>query len=345
MRDKALTYAVVVSIVAHLAAVAVIGRTSAARLNASPAAAPVQRMMRVELVRDPDGKPEPAVIKVARPVHPQSEPRVDEQRAPKPPPEPRSVSRPRPLQQPTRAYGTRSAVQPASSPSRPTHVPRTNSGDPGGKLSMGSTSAHGDLGGNWDGGKTPLGWVAGSDSGKGAGSGMGSGIGTPEPPKHADPGPGTRPAPTPPPPPPPPAPKMVSVRVCEVSGMLASKYCQKTDVRTFAEGREPSSTCTKCNAPEPVHINRHADSREAKLIRDCKIRLDGLDEGLDVSVTIGFTVGEDGSVTGVSVIKSSGDRKADRAAVNAVSGRKYEPAMQNGEPRSEKRTVKITIRT
>lgn len=322
---------------AHLLVVSVVGGTSGFRFN-SASAAETPRMVRVELVRDPLEKPKPRPAPAAAPL-PKPDPAVERSRRP----EPTTVAVPQPQRpnvQPTRARAER--PQPPAASGRP-------AGDPGGRLNTGSTSAQGDLPGNWTGGKTPTGWVPGHDSGAGAGSGSGKGTGTPDPPRHADPGPGTRPAPSPapppPPPPPPPAPKMVKMQVCGDSGMLPGPHCKDTDSRSFVEGKQPTRTCNKCKAPEPVHKSTLADRENPLLVRDTRVNTGSLEEGMDVSVQVEYTVTADGDVTGVKVSRSSGNRAVDRAVVDAASGLKYKPAVQNGVPRSVKMTRTYRIRT
>ena len=320
---------------AHLVVVSVVGGTSGFRFH-SASAAQTPRMVRVELVRDPmeQPRPRPAPAPIPKP-----DPTVERPR----PPEPATVAVPHPQRPNAKPAGTTATrPQPTAGSSRP-------AGDPGGRLNTGSTSSQGDLPGNWSGGKTPRGWVPGQDSGAGAGSGSGKGTGTPDPPLHADPGPGTRPAPspTPPPapPPPPPAPKMVNVRVCSDSGMLPGPHCKHTENRSFVEGKQPTRICSKCKAPEPVHKSTLADRENPLLVKDTKVNTGSLEEGMDVSVQVEYTVTADGDVTGVRVTKSSGNRAVDRAVADAASGLKYKPAVQNGVPRSVKMTRTYRIRT
>lgn len=345
MKEKSLSYPLIISIVIHLVVVAVVGHTYASRLTTAPSSEPVQRLIKVDFVREPDEQPKPTPRIV--PVKPPTQEVA--QRTEVVTPQPR-INRPD-VRVRTQANTSRPARQANTRPANVTHIDpprstgRTTPGNPGGALNMGTPSANGDLAVNLGSGRTGVGWVPGSNSGKGRGSGDGPGVGTPDPPKHADPGPGTRPAPAPPPPPPPPPPKMVRVKVCEASGMLSGRHCKSVDTRSFVDGTEPHSTCNKCKEPEPVHQSRLADRANPVLLRDSSVDTRALEEGLDTSVQVTYTVTADGDVTGVRVSKSSGDRAVDRAVVNAASKLKYKPAVQNGVPRSVNMTRTYKIRT
>lgn len=333
MRDNILLYAIGISVALHLAAVGVIGRTSASKLNASTATAPVQRLVNVDFVGDPD-----EAVKKPRPV-------------PVEKPQPEKVIPPIKTQPditaPSNIHNT--FVPPNSNWIKP---PRTNNssrpgkgnrvaGNPGGKLNVGSVSNNGDLGGNWNGGKTPVGHVPGSDRGTGIGSGNGPGVSRPDPDNNASDGPGTTPAP-PPPPPPPPTPKMVSVRVCNESGMIPGDHCKHSHSESFIDGKEPSRACNQCKAPE--HKSRLADQEKPLRIRDWNVSLPSSVEDGSFTVVVGYTVTEAGNVTGVKVIKSSGNRAVDRAVVNAAPDMKYKPAIQDGVPRSVYMTRECTFK-
>lgn len=333
MKDKLLTYAIGISVLVHLAGVCVVARTSASRLNAAPEKPQQERLVKVDLVQDPDEatRPKPVVSKI---VHtPRPEPRVNE---PKPVrPEPSTYMPEPPRRTPEHSsrpnQKTESSVRPSGNRSQP-------AGNPGGPLNIGSKSGNGDIGG-FGSGKTNVGSVPGSDRGKGQGSGKDPGVSTPDPPKHVDPGPGERPMPKQDPP----APKMVSVRVCNESGMLPGKHCDRTHSESFVDGREPSRTCDRCKAPEPpkpepVHVSRLADRSKPELIGSDPVRKvtvpASVPEDKSVTVVVGFTCTKDGNVTDAHVTKSSGYRELDKRVVDAVSKRKYKPAVQNGDPRS-----------
>lgn len=344
MKDKLLTYAIGISVLVHLVGVCVVARTSASRLSAAPEKPQEQRLVKVDLVQTPDEatRPKPVAPKVVD--TPRPEPRVNEPR-----PEPRDVTSYTP-EQPKRI--THSTPHQAPRDIRPHHSTSRPAGNPGGKLNIGSTSSHGDIGG-LDGGKTQVGYVPGSDRGKGQGSGSGVGIGTPDPPKRADDGPGEHPAPRHDPPPP----RMVSVRVCRESGLLPGKYCDRIHSESFIDGKEPSRTCDRCRAPEPpkrdpepVHVSRLADRAEPVLISDPKPLKTlqaptSIPEGKTLTVTVEFTCAKDGSVEDIRVSKSSGYRNLDKLVVDSVSRRKYKPAVQNGEPRNYPKSVQATFNT
>jgi TonB family protein len=206
-------------------------------------------------------------------------------------------------------------------------------------LNTGTPSANGDIniGPN---GHTPSGWVPNNNStSPGQGSGTDPGVGKPEPPRREP-----EPKPVVVAPPPPPEPRKISVAVCSASGLLPNKHCEKTHKKTFVEGQEPTRTCTECK--EKVHVSRLADRAEPVLVRDARVDVPGsVEEGLSVSVRVNFTITEDGGVTDASVASSSGNKLIDRAAVSAVQKRKYQPAVQDGIPRSVKRSVTFRINT
>ena len=325
MRDsRVLTYALGISVAAHLAAICIIGGTSAARLNTATAtAAALPRLIKVDLVDEPKAPARqpatvPSFLKPTPEQHPASNTILPMPDAPT-----ADVSNPLP----TRVLNPHSAAS-------TNRVP----GNPGGRLNIGALSSHGDLAGNWTGGKTPTGWVPGADEGHGKGSGSGVGVGTPDPPKHADEGPGTRPAPAPA------APRTVSVRICAVSGMLAGENCKETRTESFVEGHEPGHACDRCKPPE--HHSRLADRFEPVLVSDSRPSIpSSVEEGLNVRVEVGYTVTADGDVSGVEIIKSSGNKLVDRAVVNAAQRLKYKPAVQDGVARGVKKTRTYFINT
>lgn len=330
MKDKVLTYAIAASIAINILFVSLVGYTSAGRLDSASAAVLTPKFIKVDFVGAPSEalKPKPAPTPKAEPkLQPKSEtPRVVE-------------VTPKPIQY-TPTHSIRSTVRQSARPYVAVpHTPqgsgRQMPGNPGGKLKIGSTSANGDLGGNWGGGRTPVGWVPGSDDGKGKGSGSGAGEGRPDPTPHASNGPGTSPAPSP---------RTVSVRICTESGMLAGEYCKSTAVRTYIDGDQPTRVCNRCKAPE--HHSTIADHADPILTRDANVSIpSSVEEGLSVVVKVEYTVTDDGSVSGVSILQSSGNRNIDKAAVSATSKLKYKPAVQNGVPRSVKKTRTYRINT
>lgn len=314
MRDKVFKRAIIISIAVHLIAICCVGRTSSLRLGASPVHVP-QRLIDVALVKDPlaeppKPKPAPAVVPTHAPETPTTE---------------------------SRSNPSRTVTPTPAAPSRAA----SNSG---GALNTGTRSANGDINIGNTNGRTPVGWVPGNDNGRGQGSGNASGVGTPEPPRpepvrvpdpprHVDP-------------PPPPAPKRVTVRICEVSNLLAGDNCKNTHNQSYNEGDEPRRTCDHCKAPEPEHKSRLADHKDPVLVRDPRPRIpDSVEEGLSVSVEIDFYVDTDGGVSDVRVTRSSGNRELDRSAVSAVSQRRYDPAVQDGLARRVKRTCVIPFKT
>lgn len=337
MKDKVLTYAIGISLLAHVAVAAIVGHSSAQGLKTAKAAPIQQRILHVDMVRTPDDVKE-APKPVARPIP--TQPRTPRQPVYQPDPDqpqPQQYNPTPDIQRNTRPINTNIAQRNSTSRA---------SGKPGSGLRIGSRSEGGDLSGNWGNGRNPSGYVPGDDRGKGTGSGSGEGNGTPEPVKGAVEGPSRHADPPPAPaPPPPPEPRMVSVRVCVLSGMKAGDHCRETRSQSFVDGREPGRTCDKCKPPEPVHKSRLADRAEPGLIKDSEPDTRSLDEGLSVSVLVGYTVTEDGDVSGVRVIKSSGVRAVDNAVVKAASKMRYKPAVQDGVPRSAIMTRSYRINT
>lgn len=325
MKDKVLTYAIAASIAAHILVVGVVGHSSAARLNTASAAVLAPKFIKVDFVGDPSEATKPKPVETSR-----SEPiasQLDRQAQPDPE-----------MTTPIYNASPRQLIrQPISVPGAPRGSGHQMPGNPGGKLNIGSTSANGDLGGNWGGGRTPVGWVPGSDDGKGKGSGSGAGEGRPDPVKNASDGPGREPAPVP-------VPRTVSVRICDQSGMLAGEYCRSTSARSFIEGEQPSRTCTHCKAPE--YKSRLADQANPVLTRDAGVSVPAsVEEGLSLTVKVEYTVTNEGSVSDVSVIQSSGNRALDKAVISATSRLKYKPAVQDGTARSVKMTRTYRINT
>lgn len=127
--------------------------------------------------------------------------------------------------------------------------------------------------------------------------------------------------------------------------MLAGPNCKNTRDASFSEGDEPRHTCDKCRAPEPVHVNRIADRKDPELVRKSDIRPhipDSVEEGQVVQTEVEYYSDADGGVSGVQVIKSSGNREFDRSVIGAVLQWRYSPAVQDGVPQRVKMTRKVT---
>ncbi len=312
MRDSVLKRAILISVAVHLVAIGFIGRTSDTRLSAASIVATPQRLLNVDLVKDPlaePPKPKPAPV-----VRPDAPTRIP------------TIAGPLP--------GHRSLPTPVTN-----HTAHPNAG---GSLNTGTPDPNGDISAGPS-GKTPSGYVPGPDNGKGNGSGTGPGIGTPEPirpspPRHQDP--------IPAPPPPPPAPKKVTVRVCDVSGLLAGKYCDRTHNATFTEGDEPHRTCDRCKAPEPKHNSRIADvTKPVRLSKINPVIPASVEEGKTFHVEIEFYSDTNGGVSEVHVTKSSGNRAVDRAVVADALKWRYKPATQDGVPQRVPVVQPIDIKT
>jgi protein TonB len=217
---------------------------------------------------------------------------------------------------------------------------------------MGNTSAAGSIptGSGGPAGRTPVGSVPNESVG---GNGSGSGDATGGRGGGGDPPPAPVKTPASDPPAPPreeerPKPKKVEVRVCGKSGQRAGKFCADTKEKSFLEGDVPDGRCKQCREPEPEHVNRVAESSEPVCTREVEPEVpDSLrEEGVEgsYSVTVSYTVDENGRVTGVSVSRSSGQDALDDAAVRAIRKFRYKPAQQNGQPRAVKMTKRFSFR-
>lgn len=314
MRDKVLKRAILISIAVHLLAISFIGRTSYTRLSAASIGSVPQRLLNVELVKDPLSEP-------PKPKPPQS---VLDTAASQPAPT---------VANPTTSYR----------PAAVRRAQRVANSNAGGTLNTGTPSEGGDLSGDWS-GTTNVGVVPGAEDGKGSGSGTDPGVGIAEPirtdpPRRHDP-------PAPSPPPPPPVPKKVTLRICDVSGMLAGKYCEHTHNAAFNEGDEPARVCDRCKAPEPAHNPRVADRKDPVRTRYIAPTIpDSVEEGQTFSMEIEYYVETDGSVSDVRVTKSSGNRAIDRAVVSTATKWRYDPAVQDGVARRVRVTQPVTIKT
>lgn len=334
MKDRLLLYAILISLVINLAAVAIVGHTSGHGMNAASVLSLPQKLIRVDFVRNPKDavkpipKPEPKPESAAMPhqvnIHNLSRIPISSQNAPMPTAA-NSIRKLNHFTGPVHSVGTGSHGKTA----------------PGGALNMGTPSANGDISG-LPSGRTPSGWVPGSDRGTGIGYGSAPGVGRAEPPKHNIEEPHT----SAPQPAPAPEPKRISVRVCSVSGLIPGEYCKHTRMESFIEGEQPRRTCDKCKPPEPEHHSRLADRENPILTHDVKPSIpDSVDEGLTLTVEIEYHVDADGGVSDIKVIRSSGSRDLDRSVVNAATRWKYNPAIQDGVARRVKVKRSITFRT
>ncbi len=216
-------------------------------------------------------------------------------------------------------------------PSKDARSPLPSPGDlrptPGGPLNLGSPSAQGeDLGPVR--GTTPVG-IPPNVEGQGTGSGPGEGPGQAEKPQLAG-GPPLRTERGP----------LVGNRADSGEGRPGEKPGSSAD----DGGDRGGSSSGK--APSPVHQNRLADRKEPELIHFVPptYPLEAREEGVEGSVTLEYLINEKGEVKEVRVVKSSGDYRLDRSAVEAVKKWRYLPAVQDGIPRGVKRRRTIEFR-
>jgi protein TonB len=127
----------------------------------------------------------------------------------------------------------------------------------------------------------------------------------------------------------------VTLRVCKRSGLRAGKYCEDNTERGFLESDAPAGRCAACK-PAPEHVNRVADRAEPEVVREVQPDYpeELREQGVQGTVTVRYTVDENGKVTGVSVERSSGNDALDDAAVRAIRRYRYRPAQQDGKPRA-----------
>jgi TonB family protein len=333
MSNKVLTYTIGISVGVNLLILGIIGGTSAAK----PIDLDSLKLVKVDLVKTPND------ISVSKPDEPKPEKSDEAEPEPYVPP----VKQMETAKAPSRKAVEKIVQQVKYEKIVRAAAAKANTGTPGnsgGAINMGSTSANGqNLGGN---GTSNAGYVPNPGGGQGDGSGNQAGTGTTEPTPAGD-GDGTHTAPAPPSPAP--APSMVDVVVCAISHMKPGRYCERKVKESFREGGEPD-TCNVCKEPEQEHNNVRADREEPELIKDCKDKIripeSVMDEGIDATVTIGYTCEVDGSISDVKVTHSSGNRELDRAVVEAAKGEmKYKPAVQNGVPRAVKgsRTFRFKV--
>lgn len=96
-------------------------------------------------------------------------------------------------------------------------------------------------------------------------------------------------------------------------------------------------------APAPPKPAPKGESRDALLSHQMKPAYpqDAREEGAEGTVMLDITVSEDGRVTSARVDKGSGDRRLDRAAVEAVQKWTYEPCLKDGVPVASSMRVRV----
>jgi len=343
VKDRLLCASFAGALVVHLGVIAAAGALSP--YLGRPGESDPMRTIEIGL-QAPEPPPPPVAPPMPQPEKPapQVAPRIA-------PPAPTSPVSPVTATAPSlRPSGPRALGRPA-----PTRVaaasPAMPREEPGGALNLGTPSERGEIEG-LPSGRTPVGWVPGDDAGKGAGSGSGEGIGQPEPPPQPPPQPAPAPAANPVPPPPPPQPRRVSIRVCAVSRLRPNPHCPESITLQVAEGSEPSGIChihkpppspappaPPPPKPEPEPRTEPVPTPEppltpARLVRMVKPRYPssavlGNHEG---AVSLKVEIRADGTPGEVQVVRSSGSRALDAAALKAVKQWRWKPAMRGDEP-------------
>jgi TonB family protein len=137
----------------------------------------------------------------------------------------------------------------------------------------------------------------------------------------------------------------VTLRVCARSGQRAGKYCHDTAERSFPESEAPAGRCFACK-PDAEHVNRVAAVSEPVLLHEVQPDYpeELREQGVQGTVTVRYTVDENGRVTDVSVSHSSGSDALDDAAVRAIRRFRYRPAQSSGKPRAFQMTKRFVFR-
>lgn len=331
--DKLLNWGFAAALTLHgmaLACAAVLPMEGAkdelAEIRVFEAAAPAL-MVPVDLVEWPAEEAVGGSIQVAAMVEPAwraPEPKPAELKpepGPRMPPEVRPVEKPpAPSPKPSVAATQPKPVpavpkpEPTAIQPRPTPEPIEVAGRPGGGggggggfVDLGTPSQHGDLGGAASGG-TPMGDVPGTGSGSGAGAGAGSGDGS-----GGGSGGGTGTG------------QGTGIGPGSGSG---------TGGGSGDGGREPGFVSRVADRKEPVVVYRGSLEYPPEAVA----------EGIEGAVKLQVLVSEVGTVAEVTVAGSSHDRRLDAAAVEFVRGWRYEPAVQDGKPRSVYTHAAVTFK-
>jgi len=339
---RLLRWALVASLMAHLAALAIF---STVRLRPQAIPQP-QKLIEVKLlepppaiaaqpvprpaVESPPASPRLAVRATARTPSPKPPIRHVEPSAPRPTPVrpiPRSAAAvipavPRPAV--TRVQPRPTVPAPAPVVTPPVPRPAAGSGGPagasgggddrppkpgGGEVGLGSGSRQGSLPGGGGGGSSgPPAVGSGSGSGSGPGTGRSGGS-----------GPGTGGG--------------VGGRSGPGSGSAGTGSGAGTG---SAAGTAPAG---------PAHVSRLADRRIPTLVHRVNpvYPMVAQVEGVQGAVKLLVTVTKEGKVGAVKVARSSGDARLDASAVNAVKQWRYEPAVQDGIAREVNTYATVTF--
>jgi len=251
-----------------------------------------------ELIEGVPEEPQPAPTAPKAPPEPtRPEPRPRPTQPPQPAPKPQQKPAPQP---PTPAVNTK-PVEPEPAPpdvtaTPPEGRPGGGGGGGGGEVNLGTPSANGDLPGA-PGTATPPGELPGSGSGSGSGSGAGSGGGS---------GDGT-------------------------GGGVGTGAGTGT-----GEGSGSGSGGGEGEGGSNGFSSRVADRKEPVVIYKGSLLYppSAISEGVEGSVKLRVLVTEKGTVAEVTVAQSSYDRRLDAAAMAFVKEWRYQPAVQDGQPRS-----------
>lgn len=307
--------AIIASVLVHLVVFVAAARVGFARGQAADPAelvvfnvemARAEQPERVEITPEPPA-PEPKVVAPKPSAPPVARPEVEALRKP-----------PKPKPKPREAAGRTGPAPRATDPPPNVHHPSPrpavdsdpNAGGGGGDVNP-LVSGRGEFpiagaGGTGPGGVPGTGTGSGSGSGTGTGTGSGSGTGSGTGPGH---GGGVAPPPPPPPPPPKVEPKP-----------------------------EPK--------PDPPHVSRLADRKlpVRKHVVHPTYPAWAQEQGIEGTVTLELTVTEEGKVDSPRVVSSTGNKRLDEEALKAIRKWTYEPAVQDGKPRTVRVREKIRFR-
>ncbi len=112
-------------------------------------------------------------------------------------------------------------------------------------------------------------------------------------------------------------------------------------------GSQPAPTHeVRPAAPEPPKPAPRGESRGARISRQSKPAYpsSAREDGVEGTVILEVSIGADGRATSARVDRSSGDRRLDRAAADAVQQWSYEPSLKDGVPVSSSMRVRVEFR-
>jgi TonB family protein len=131
------------------------------------------------------------------------------------------------------------------------------------------------------------------------------------------------------------------------AGGHSSGPSQVGNANSDGHGSQPAPVHgTRPVAPEPPKPAPRGESRDARITRQSKPAYPSAarEDGVEGTVVLEVSVGADGKVTSARVDKSSGDRRLDRAAAEAVQRWSYEPSLKDGTPIVSSMRVRVQFK-